>query len=929
VKTVKTLLNRILHKTSRHLCPAPTRRLSLERLEERDLLALFLVVNGNSSGSGSLAAAVAAANDKDLHLGHDTILIQDSSYNFNHEITLSSALTITDGVTIFTESEGTVFIHCEGYSGQGLVVNISGSEPNRSHSVSFTDLQVANAEGDAFRLGGATLVSATLTDCCAWGTRPNYNAGAGILIESCNANNITLTDCDILRRKTGIAIAASAHVTTLNIEGAQILASNCAPSPANWVGIKCEGTGKVLIQDHIEPVNGIPTVVRESRIHDIPGTAIYLNGQGSTNLQAEITGIEIGTVGPISGNGIVVENWRGTVNPDDGLHNSYLVNNTIANCGGSAVRIANSFSFSLALNAIHDNVGDGVAINSDGEDESSDILLFDNTIQYNDGNGVAIVSTDYADSSGVRLFDNTIASNGGDGILLSATSYGSLGNIVVGDDTFSTFNTIQYNAGHGISIVATGAGDISGVDVINNYIASSTLGSIAVDDDNCSHHVSNAYFFANCFVDGSSPINLGEHSNHELAAPVIDLDEVRLHEDNGNWYWVVPYSINAGTAFGNQEFEFQLYRINPVTHEYECLDAVTDDLTSDGSWSGSFLLPTTSYFEDDCFVILASCVETGDQFHDTSEFSNVATLQDTPPRVVGVSVGNAVGRSEIFAATTSPTEPRTVPAVNSDAQLQTVRVCDVRTVSITFSRDDVVTDATALTVVSRDGLTTIHAVPTDIIWSGDHRTATWTLDSNLPTRDTWSNSLGEWYIVLNAADVDTPANTLLDGDWVSPECFGDTTGNSVFPSGNGTAGGNFEFAFTVLPGDTDRDGDVDLTDLTHFGNGWNGTTKTWATGDFDGDEDVDLTDLATFSTGWYLFNHDLPNFGFWRQSQGEGMLMAGEFLESESLSSLVDEVFQRYGFGDGDPTNDMALDDARWDALAEDLFDVLGLELAA
>lgn len=52
----------------------------------------------------------------------------------------------------------------------------------------------------------------------------------------------------------------------------------------------------------------------------------------------------------------------------------------------------------------------------------------------------------------------------------------------------------------------------------------------------------------------------------------------------------------------------------------------------------------------------------------------------------------------------------------------------------------------------------------------------------------------------------------------------------------------------VLPiyyGDTDMDGDVDLTDLaillTNFGST---QFRLWGDGDFDGDEDVDLTDLA-------------------------------------------------------------------------------------
>ena len=55
-----------------------------------------------------------------------------------------------------------------------------------------------------------------------------------------------------------------------------------------------------------------------------------------------------------------------------------------------------------------------------------------------------------------------------------------------------------------------------------------------------------------------------------------------------------------------------------------------------------------------------------------------------------------------------------------------------------------------------------------------------------------------------------------------------------------------------LTGDCDKDGDIDLTDLNMFSDGWYGNlSPSWATGDFDGDHDVDLTDLNLFSDGWY------------------------------------------------------------------------------
>jgi hypothetical protein len=49
-------------------------------------------------------------------------------------------------------------------------------------------------------------------------------------------------------------------------------------------------------------------------------------------------------------------------------------------------------------------------------------------------------------------------------------------------------------------------------------------------------------------------------------------------------------------------------------------------------------------------------------------------------------------------------------------------------------------------------------------------------------------------------------NFPLDGDW--------SDGANAWPSGNGSAGGDFRFRFNVLPGDADRSGTVLATDFS-------------------------------------------------------------------------------------------------------------------
>ena len=55
-----------------------------------------------------------------------------------------------------------------------------------------------------------------------------------------------------------------------------------------------------------------------------------------------------------------------------------------------------------------------------------------------------------------------------------------------------------------------------------------------------------------------------------------------------------------------------------------------------------------------------------------------------------------------------------------------------------------------------------------------------------------------------------------------------------------------------IPGDADRDGDVDATDLATLGLNWSpsGTDKPWAAANFDWDGDVDATDLAALGLNW-------------------------------------------------------------------------------
>ena len=87
----------------------------------------------------------------------------------------------------------------------------------------------------------------------------------------------------------------------------------------------------------------------------------------------------------------------------------------------------------------------------------------------------------------------------------------------------------------------------------------------------------------------------------------------------------------------------------------------------------------------------------------------------------------------------------------------------------------------------------------DFFYDAFTHVATWTLDNPLPNNR---------YIAELNSDGINPVVDLegnrLDGEWANNA--------DVFASGNGVAGGDFEFLFTVLPGDVDQNGVVTFFD---------------------------------------------------------------------------------------------------------------------
>ena len=136
--------------------------------------------------------------------------------------------------------------------------------------------------------------------------------------------------------------------------------------------------------------------------------------------------------------------------------------------------------------------------------------------------------------------------------------------------------------------------------------------------------------------------------------------------------------------------------------------------------------------------------------------------------------------------------------MGSSAQLDTLPWFNVDTIAVEFSTD-VDVEKTDLSLwgvtVEQYGFA---ADPAGFSYDDVNYVATWTLDP-----DQKIEQPDKLLIDLDGdagGVTDTGAN-LLDGDW--------TDGSDEYPSGDGTAGGDFRFRFNMLPGDAyDRNGEV-------------------------------------------------------------------------------------------------------------------------
>jgi Dockerin type I domain len=181
-------------------------------------------------------------------------------------------------------------------------------------------------------------------------------------------------------------------------------------------------------------------------------------------------------------------------------------------------------------------------------------------------------------------------------------------------------------------------------------------------------------------------------------------------------------------------------------------------------------------------------------------------------------------------------------------------------------------------------------------------TATWTFVTPL---------LAAQYLLWLPDSIHDFDGNALDGEWSNPGSINSNVTTTVFASGDNSPGGDFKFIFTYLPGDANRDNQVNSADNTVvLANLNTGGIKAWAQGDFTGDGTVSGNDYALLLT--YFNKAD------WRD-----LLIVGDYNHDFKLGPSDQTTFESF-YSSNDSRADLNADGVVNQADHDAFFTLLG-----
>lgn len=388
----------------------------------------ILVSNTNSSGNGSLAAAITAANNAP---GADVIQFAISGAGV-HTILVTSALpTITDAVMIDGTTQSGANCGTTGLASATLLIELRGTG-------SFTGL-VLNASNSSIR-----------------GLVINSFSDAGIIVSG-NGNTIA---CN----QIGTNVAGTAALPN-GSDGVRITGSG------NTIGGATLGNGNLISGN---AANGVQISGAGAAGNTLAGNYIGTDLTGAVALPNAFSGVFI-TAGAT--NNVIGGTTSATRNVISG--NSALgIDLSGANTTGNKLQ-GNYIGTTATGDAALGNGTVGVAIEAgaSGNIIGGTVAGAGNLISGNAASGISIDAANTNTVTGNRIGTNAAATarlnNGGSGIFLSG---GATGNTIGGTSSASR-NIISGNTSNGIGI--DGAGTNSNT-VVGNYIGTNGTGTSAL-----------------------------------------------------------------------------------------------------------------------------------------------------------------------------------------------------------------------------------------------------------------------------------------------------------------------------------------------------------------------------------------------------------------------------------------------------------------
>jgi len=441
----------------------------------------FTVSNTADSGSGSLRAAILAAN---AAAGPHTI-----SFSISNTISPLSALpTLTQPTTIQPSTIGAVTLSgasagagvngltlgangcvvrsliVKSFGGSGILVSSNGNTIGGSGAQ--RNVISSNGGSGILVTGSSNMIVGNRIGTDNNGNLDNGNTGDGVTIQNAASNTV---DSNIIGGNDGAGVAITGASSTGNVV------------KNNFIGLRGDATGTVA-----NSVNGVT-----------------VSGAGSNT---------IGTGNVISGNGgvgVLISGGTGATDVIGNTIGTNIAGNAAMANGSHGVEVDNSPNNRIGIDApsgtaniISGNGGNGVYVHGAS---SAGTKVLGNTIGTrqdgqaalpNSGRGVAVVgSSSVTIGTTVTGGDNTIAGNGQDGIYISGGSNNTvltneigigLGSIAVPNNGAGIFldsttgavldtSLISGNASHGIRIVGG-----SGALIVGNLIGTNLGGTAAV-----------------------------------------------------------------------------------------------------------------------------------------------------------------------------------------------------------------------------------------------------------------------------------------------------------------------------------------------------------------------------------------------------------------------------------------------------------------